>query len=549
MKTITLAMIVKDEYEAVKDLAKQAESHVDAVHITCTHKPSLKKFKLLEKKVKNCTVDYFEWVNRFDEARNHNMKGVKTTHFLWIDADDRFPFVMMNQIRQALEEYEVIWLPYHYDHDENGNVVVEHWRERVIPMDKGFTWRGWIHENCLTNQKFTSKRLNIPVVHQSDHKKESVARNHQILVEAYQATNDPRYVHYLGLSYFTQEKWQEAIDIFKEYVQVGGWDEEIYRSLIKMSEAAVQLGKFDDGVQYALQAAGLLPEYPQAFYQLADICFKQEDWKNTLEWLKVAMRKPQPETASIVDPTVPDKARLMGAISEYKMGNAREATELIKDVTTVDTGDLPELFEYEASLQRVALALPALKIHYKDPNLLWDNLHDEIKFDNRFRKFREQVTEPKAWPKKSVVFFCGKAFEEWGPHTLDKGMGGSEEAIVYLSAELAQLGYYVVVYGELSKTIRDKGVNWRPWTHIDKRDTFDTLVIWRYPQFVPQFKANKILVDMHDLLPKKVVIDYPNTTYLFKSKWQAEQYDVKNFKVIPNGILLEQFKEEEDGKA
>jgi hypothetical protein len=134
-------------------------------------------------------------------------------------------------------------------------------------------------------------------------------------------------------------------------------------------------------------------------------------------------------------------------------------------------------------------------------------------------------------------------------------MGGSEEAAVYLSRELAELGYEVHVYGDIGRdafmdtweregdehsgeahTPEGGSVTWLPWQQMDRRDHFDTLVIWRQPQLATKFKANKILVDMHDLLPKNLVKDKPNTTYMFKSHWQAEQYDVNNFKVVGNGI-------------
>lgn len=541
---ITLGMLVKDEVDSVKKLVKQALPHIDRVVLTVSDE---KAFRTLQQSIRDKSVHiyYREWTDRFDEARNDNMSHVQTDYYFWLDADDEFDFSQIPLIRQVLKEVDVVWLPYHYDHDERGNLIVEHWRERFIPMNRGFHWRGWVHENCLTEEPITSQRLNIPVIHHSTHRKDSEERNQRILVKAWDETKDPRYLHYLGLSFFATHQWEKAIQTLSEYIKVGGWDEEIYRSLLRMGESASRLGRFDDAQQYTLQAMGLLPEYPQAYFNVAEFEYLRDNWKGALEWLKVAFSKPQPETAAIVDPTVPDKARLIGAICEFKLGNAREASELIKMVRTVNTEDLPEIFEYQASVERAAAILPALKKHYKNPAFLWEDLHDEIKYDNKFRKFRESVTEPKVWPKNSLVIFCGRGYEEWGPHTLDKGMGGAEEAIVYLSEELGGLGYDVTVFGEISKPMQFKNVRWLPWTHIDKRDEFHNLVIWRYPQFVPQFKAVKKFVDMHDLMPKKFVKPYQNTTYLFKSQWHKDQYpDITDYKIIGNGINLDQFKKE-----
>lgn len=566
--TVALGMIVKDEYEQVAAMLTIADQFFDAIYLTVSDKKTankLKKFVPIEGGAE-VHVDYRPWNNRFDEARNHNLDLIRNqgySYYMWLDADDEFDFLTVPKLVELAEEgpYDAIWLPYEYAHDENGVCVALHWRERLLRADKGFEWRGWVHENCITDEPIKSKRANVPVIHRSDHKEESEARNHAILTEAYQATEDPRYIHYLGISLFGMGKWEECIDVLKHYVSVGGWDEEIYRSLLRMSEASTQLGKDEDAMQYALRAAGLMPDYPQAYFNLAQIEFEQGNFKQTLEWLKVGFSKPQPETPSITDPTTSERAMLMGAIAEFKIGNNRNAVEILKQIKMIPVDDILPSFEHEASIDRMVAILPALFKHYDNPEELWNRLKPEIKYDNRFRKIREALTEPKVWPKKSVVFFCGKGYEEWGPHTLDKGMGGSEEAVVYLSRELAFLGYDVHVYGEVSgsgfmDTFNDDpehqdepmtnaggSVTWWPWTHIDKRDTFDTLIIWRYPQFTPQFKANRILVDMHDLLPKKVVKPYKNATYMFKTAWHAEQYpDITNFTVAGNGIVKEQFK-------
>lgn len=553
-KTIGLYMIVKDEFSEVCTLLNNSmvEQAFDQYIITVSDKKTYDKF------IKNqwndseiVRFDYRPWNNRFDEARNHNFAQGDTDFKFWLDADDEFDFSVIPKLVELAESgpYDAIWLPYEYAHDENGVCVALHWRERLLRASKGFEWRGWVHENCITDEPIKSKRANVPVIHRSDHKEESETRNHAILQEAFEATNDPRYVHYLGISYFGQGKWQDCIDILKQYVAVGGWDEEIYRSLLRMSEASTQLGKDEDALQYALRAAALMPDYPQAYFNIAQIEFEQGNYKQALEWLKVGFSKPQPETPSITDPTTSERAKLMGAIAEFKLGNNRQAVEILKTIQHIPVGDILPEFEREASIDRLASILPALKKHYQIPEQLWTGLKEDIKYDNRFRKIREQVTESKVWSKGSVVFFCGKGYEEWGPHTLDKGMGGSEEAVVYLSREMANLGYKVTVFGEVSKVQghkvlgNDNIVTWLPWTHIDKRDTFDTLVIWRYPQFVPQFKANKILVDMHDLLPKKIVKPYKNAHYLFKSQFHKDQYpDIENFSVVGNGILKDQFK-------
>jgi tetratricopeptide (TPR) repeat protein len=542
MSTIALGMIVKDEVDNVLTIINDSLVYLDHIYITVSDKKAYNKIKkhyFHDGQEKFISVDYRAWNDRFDEARQHNFNQVKEDFYLWLDADDTFAFPTIPDLVDKMdqEQIDALWLPYEYAYDADGNVIALHWRERIVRRSKGWTWRGWVHENLLTEQQVKSERVNVPVKHQNHDDQKSAERNLKILQKAYKETDDPRYIHYYGITLFSMGQWQEAIDVLKEYVMVGGWDEEIYRSLLRMSDASLNLGKKEDALQYASRASILLPDYPDAYFSLAQIEFDDENWKAVTEWLKVAFSKQRPDSASITDPTVPDKARLIGAMAEFQLKNYREAAELLDTVKTMDVSDLKPEFERQASIDRAAAVLPALAKHYETPSTLWHGLKKDLQYDNRFRKFREMVTEPHTWPKKSVVIFCGQGYEEWGPHTLDKGMGGSEEAVVYLSGELARLGYAVTVFGEVKKPLQHGEVFWYPWTHIDKRDTFDTLIIWRYPQYVNQFKARKKLIDMHDLLPEKLVKPYPDATYMFKSSWMAEQYpQITNFKIISNGI-------------
>lgn len=551
--TISLHMIVKDEIEPVRNLLKSAVNYFDTIYITVSDKKTAKKLDANWGGYGVVQVDYRPWNDRFDEARNHNWQKSTCRFQMWLDADDEFDFSTIPDLLDVIYRgnLDALWLPYEYAYDDQGQVIALHWRERIVRRSKGWTWKGWVHENLITQPPIKSERVNVPVKHrkQQSDTEASQERNLKILERAYKETDDPRYIHYYGITLFSLQRWEESIEVLKEYIMVGGWDEEIYRSLLRMSDASLNLGNKEEALQYASRASILLPEYPDAYFSLAQIEFDDDNFKSVTEWLKVAFSKQRPDSASITDPTVPDKARLIGAMAEFQLKNYREAVELLKTVQTMDVSDLLPEFERQASIDRAAAVLPALIKHYKDPSVLWNQMSDELKYDGRFRKLRETVTEPKTWAEKSIVIFCGQGYEEWGPHTLDKGMGGSEEAVVYLSRELGKQGYQVTVFGEVKQKFIDGegiegAVHWYPWNHIDKRDTFDTLIIWRYPQYVPQFKARQKLVDMHDLLPETLLAPYPDATYMFKSQWHADQYrKVNNYNVISNGLSLDQFKE------
>ena len=539
MKT-SLHLLCKDEVESVKEIIKQAKPYFTQIFITVS---DTKAYHELQRE--QVHVDFREWTGKFDAARQHNWElADEYDYSFWIDADDEFDFSKIPTIFSQLEEYDAVFLPYQYDHDENGNVIVEHWRERAINRRKNFYWKGWVHENLICEEGFNKINLYYPIIHRQnqEHRDNSLDRNHEILLEAVQATDDPRYLHYLGISFFTKKEFKNAIEVLTKYIEVGGWDEEIYRSVVKISESHFMLGDVDTAIMEALKATAILPDYPTAFHLLCHYESQANNHQQAIEWGKVALSKQVPDSGSIYDPTANDRTMLTMAISNYSLGNYSEAYSLLSKVKTIDTSEVEPTFKDMAEVVLFKKMLPGIYRFYQDPTTLYENLKPELKYLPELRKIREQLTKPKVWGDKSVVFFCGKGYEEWGPHTLDKGMGGSEEAIVYLAPQLAKLGYEVTIFGEISQPFEKDGVEWKPWNYIDKRDEFNVLVVWRMPQFVGQFKAKKMFIDMHDQLPTNVVKPYKNATYLFKSQYHKDQYqNIDNYAIIGNGIDVSQF--------
>jgi tetratricopeptide (TPR) repeat protein len=569
MSTVALSMIVKDEYDKVFKIVTDADGYFDQINIVVSDKTTANKLGKL-KPVANYNVQYREWTNRFDEARNASREMCTTDYFFWLDADDSFDFRAIPQLVALADKNHIdaIFLPYNYAQDEEGNCVTRHWRERLVRLNKGFSWRGWVHETCISDQPYTSHKVDFEVKHNTspDHAKESILRNHQILEKAYAETKDPRYAHYLGMSYFAAGEYETCIDYLSEHLRLSGSVEDTYRSLSVISECAYHLGQYPEALEYATRCATLKPEYPMAYWLLAQYEADKENWKEALEWLHVSETKPNPETLSVFDPSSRQRAALMGAQAEFMLGNYNAAYQWIKKAGNNPAAqDLLESFRSEAEAETFTTLIPKIRKFFKNDIALWKSLVPDLQFDTRTRDLRYSATEPKKWNDKSIVIFCGQGYEEWGPHTMDKGMGGSEEAVIYLSREMAMLGYNVTVYGEttLWDNLADNGswyytdqelaidnvprVVYRPWKEIDTRDEFNVFISWRQPQFLERVNAKVKLADIHDVLPENIIKDYPDVTYLFKSAYQKGLYpNLPQDKsvVIGNGIKKEQFRED-----
>ncbi len=167
----------------------------------------------------------------------------------------------------------------------------------------------------------------------------------------------------------------------------------------------------------------------------------------------------------------------------------------------------------------------------------------------RFVRKKNQFATHPSKSKNKVVIYCGPTFETWGPNTLkSKGLGGSEEAVVYLSRELAKLGLVVDVYCSIDQPGVYDGVNFIDIWKYDDQIPCDYFVAWRnseYADYAP--KSAKKYVWLHDVQkdeywnPKRIKeVD----KIMVLSKWHRENLpDIKDdkFFLTRNGIVKSDF--------
>lgn len=146
---------------------------------------------------------------------------------------------------------------------------------------------------------------------------------------------------------------------------------------------------------------------------------------------------------------------------------------------------------------------------------------------------------------KDLVFYCGPATEIWNPHTAEtKGIGGSEEAVIWLSNLLHKRGWNVTVYANcgIEEESYD-GVYWKPYWMWNLKDKQDVTIIWRYPQIITNdINSDKVMLDLHDTIPEyeftaerllKVDKIFVKSTF-HRSLYPTIPED--KFIIIPNGI-------------
>ncbi len=160
--------------------------------------------------------------------------------------------------------------------------------------------------------------------------------------------------------------------------------------------------------------------------------------------------------------------------------------------------------------------------------------------------------------RKTIGIFTGKRaeFKPWDPDTIRSGITGSEEAVIYISEQLAKLGFNVIVFGDPPFQSRYSHPEANPrFVSVDSASfgkPIDIGIAWRMPNVANLLRpiAKKVYLWPHDTLNQRVskdqVLAFDDVLWL--SKWQRRQWIsvepsfAKFTKIFGNGVNQEQFR-------
>lgn len=538
-KTIGLCMIVKDEVADVVRIVEHYGKEFDFIYLTVTHKSELEKFEELAKIKTNLVVSYFDWVNDFSKARNFNFSQAKTDYVFWIDADDEINNPEgLAKLVDLHPDVDLFYLDYLYAFDESGNCTMRHHRERLIKNNQTMEWKGRVHETLVPMEDVMLRKgqvADVSVVHRAKPTDfvDSHKRNVQILVQEWnehREKTDPRTISYLASELSALRRFDESIKFYEKHIQLSGWNEDKYLSWNKIAENLILLfidkqdrKLLETAINALSEAVILLPSAPDAYLTMGEVYWHLREWEKCIEWTNTGLTKKPVETMPYYDPTR-YTIRPLPVLAYGHLG----------------IGDIDRAYGYMSEAMKRAPKNPFVKdnfpffekvynetkvfknfvniAHYLEANdreklrLLPGIIPQDLAGDDRFIQLRHKYSPAKIWPKNSVVIFCSQTAEEWAPPSVKTGIGGSEEAVIYLSKELHKLGHEVTVFcacGDLEGNY--DGVEYKNYWHFNKNDVYDVLISWRQNIFPAGITANKKIVWLHDVP--------------FKNDWDAESVE------------------------
>ena len=520
---LSLAMIVKDEVGLVRNIISKYYKYFDEVDIAVDDK--IDEFQALAKDFPNTNIFPYKWCDDFSDKRNFLQDRIKADYYLYLDTDDEIkdPSNIRDLAWKAFNEgISVVYCLYNYSKDEWGNCNAAHYKERIIKVDKNLIWNKPIHENILPKVTINHKVLvddshKLVIDHNIDdeHALRSSIRNIKILLEEYnrcKEKTDPRTLAYLGRVFLGVQDYEKAIFFLEKHIANSGWDEDRYFSWCQLSDIYRRKEDTEKSISCAFEALSERTDFPDAYLQLHEAYFDKMNWGKAIEWGQMAAARKPPKTFMLTDPSAYTwRLALSLSYCYFNTGDFEKAYSLLQ-YAKHDAPTLGFIIQNE-KLYRMALDHKKYVEHLawilnftrdKDTKRivsLLESVPDELKDNEVIIKLKHAHLPPKTWFDKSVVIFCGDTAESWFDLSGDKGIGGSEEAVIHMSRELCKLGYEVTVFnncGENEGVFHN--VEYKNWINFNPRDVYNVVISWRSNLFeLGDINAKKKIVWVHDI--------------------------------------------------
>lgn len=530
MVKIALCYIIKaidSEYPYLqRSLDSGLYKHVDGIFFNL----NVRKGQKVSKKVRALCAQYSfniietEWNDNFAEARNANFAQVPSdyTHILWLDADDSID--QPGKIRKVCEisdRYDSIYVDYLYDRDEEDNPLTVHMVARIVKNNGSHIWKGMIHETLVETRSVSQGMTkDFTVIHHADDKRkdQSLLRNVGILekqIELEQSDPDPRTFYYLASTYMDTGDTEPAKELFRDYLNMSGWDQERSAAETKLGRIFLNEENRAEAKKHFMLAIGEDPDNPEPRVEMGSLELEMKQFHKARKWLEgVEQMDKNMSTLERNPMSYTFRTYLLMADVYLGMGGKwlDKALEYGKKALKYKRKDkdvkkyvkiIENVVRDKALTTKMLEIVQVLKKNKEDDKikLLAQAAPKQIEDNPIIVKLRD--SEPYTWPEKSVVIMTGDTvIDEWGPWSLKEGIGGSEEAIIRLSKHLKDLGYKVVIFGKpgANAGIHD-GVMWRNFWEANLDDKYDIFIAWRAPfLFERKIDARKSYLWLHDVM-------------------------------------------------
>lgn len=520
-----------------------------------------------------------KWDKSFCNQRNFSLEKCSEPVVMWLDADD--VIVKPELIRPAAQTIAdnnllgIVQIPYDYAHDEDDNVILVNARERIFRRDS-YKWIKHVHEN-LASIDVTAARPEVladdglVIKHRPIEGSEAskMHRNLEIAEKVYNdnvdkpvGSRDIANIWDYARALHAAGRVQESFVKFIEFSKVSPVMGFAYHALNRAAKICIDDNKAKQGITVAHEMIKMDPMASGAYLTLGRAYHMLEQYDECIMFSRFGMKIGTPDVSTGI-PVNPQEYTTMPLSFIYDSYLAQQDAERASKVCDEALAIVPKSKEWldrKSKMEEIKGALHRYDITVELMNFYAKN--DKDKYHKLLTTFPSVTkSDPKACADlmaiqgvskdKRLVIYCGRGYESWGPDSIGKGIGGSEEMVIYLAPALAKLGWNVEVYCERTQVEEIDGVKWFPNNFFVPTVEAEVFVSWRLPGIIdqfPQIKADKKYLWLHDVpiaweYKKEVVDSYDKIMVLSDYHKGLLPDTVPEDKIIitSNAIIPEQF--------
>ena len=298
MVTISLCMIVRDEEAVLARCLDSVREAVDEMVIVDTG--SLDRTKEIASLYTEKVYD-FPWIDDFAAARNASFSRAGMDYCMWLDADDVMTKGERDRLiawkEQADGSADAVMMKYAAGMDEEGRETFCYYRERLVRRDRGFRWKGRVHEAMEVHGNV--EYLDIRVEHRS-RKKIYGDRNLKIYerMRTEGEVLSARDLFYYGRELYYHGRYEEAVGCFLFFLdRKDGFLENQVEACRFASYCLYALGKEEKALQYLYRGLTYRAPGGELCCDLGEHFFNRRRWKEAAFWYGRALEAERKEGA------------------------------------------------------------------------------------------------------------------------------------------------------------------------------------------------------------------------------------------------------------
>lgn len=335
-KTICLNMIVKNESKVIRRCLDSVLPIIDYWVIVDTGSDDGTQ-KIIKDYMKDVPGELHErpWIN-FEHNRNEALqlaKG-KADYLLFIDADEILAYDKDFRLPSLKEDFYYIMTHF------SGTAYA---RIQLIKNSLNWKWTGILHETINSPEARTHALLAgvINDVHTDGARSldpDKYKKDIKILEAGLRdEPNNSRYVFYLAQSYKDAEDYENSLKYYKKRVEMGGWNEEIFYSLLQIGVLEQILNKDPEAILNAFtKAYHYRPSRMEPLYYLAN--YYRIKGNYALGYLigSIAAKMPMTKDILFVQKWMYDYGALLElSICSYWIGKYDECAQICHRILTI----------------------------------------------------------------------------------------------------------------------------------------------------------------------------------------------------------------------